>query len=363
MESSSESRNKKVYELLTIFLKHAQLDPTYSDPFNKEEVETLFDTTIWGHRELILTILLTKLVFKDYKPTEDLYAHHPRSVYEKPIRTALRENGIPHKKSGPLNVAKNIKRLNQDWARDKNDEKVALSAVSIAEKIEQSNSEQLKSFALAYISRYKLEAQKVKDLEVNLPAQENPIYISELCADLINDVPDGGATAQFIVGLLMEVNKDDRNSDVLVSGYLDSVSATNTTSKKPGDVIELLNNSEQELVYEITTKAFVDSRMIESHEAVVDYGKDIPDVFVICRPSDVPEALETTSTSLLMAYTQYKQLSYYFINIYQYIQSSLLFITAEARAAFYEQLIIYVNDTNRSEKVKVYFADWHKQKS
>lgn len=362
MENTADSRNSKIYELLSNYLKDALAEPTFNAPFDSSEIEVLFNTSIWGHRELVLTILLTKLVYADYKPTEDLYAHHPRSVYEKPIRAALRENGIPHKKSGPLNVAKNIKRLNMDWAKGKNDEKVAVSAVLISEKIENASNADLQDFAHAYISRYKHEAQRIKDLEVELPAQENPILIAELCSDLINNVPDGGATAQYIVGLLMEIGKDDRSSNVIVSGYLDSVSATNTTSKKPGDVIELLNNSGKELVYEITTKAFDDSRMMESHEAVSDYGKVIPDVFVICRPVDVPEALEMTPTSLLMSYTQYQQLSYYFINIYQYIQSSLLFITAEARTKFYQHLISYVNDTNTSEKVKVYFAEWHKAK-
>lgn len=354
-------RNERVYKLLTQYLDNAS-EPTFQPPFSADEVETLFTTPIWGHRELVLTVLMTRLLYPEYKATQNLYQYHPRSVYEKPIRTALREHGIPHKKSGPLNVAKNIKKLNIDWATDKNDEAVALAAVKIVEKIESVSPEALEHFASAYISRYNKEATRVKDMEVVLPPQENPLFISALCTDLINYAPDGGATAQFIVGLLMEAGRKSRNSDVTVSGYTDSVSATNTTSKKPGDIIELMNQSGKELVYEVTTKMFTDDRLIESHEAVRAYQRGVADVFVICRPVDVPEALETSPTAFLMASTQYEELSYYFVNIYDYIQAALLFITTDARRDFYNSLVTYVNDPNRAERVKVYFRTWHENR-
>lgn len=363
MENSATQRNDEILELLNSYLENALEMPIFKPPFDASEVEVLFTTPIWGHRELVMTILLTRMLYPDYKATVDLYEHHPRSVYEKPIRTAFRKYGIPHKKSGPLNVAKNIKRLNMDWATDKNDEKVAISAVKIVEKIEKVSASELGEFAAAYVTRYKQEASRVKDLEVKLSPQENPIYIAELSTDLINKVPDGGATAQYIVGLLMQVNNSARNSGVEVAGYLDSVSATNTTSKKPGDVIELISQSGKELVYEITTKAFNDDRLIESHESVMAYKRDITDVFVICRPADVPDAIETSPTSYLMASTQYKELSYYFVNIFQYIQSALLFTTTDSRREFYEKLTDYVNDINRAEKVKIYFKEWHEQKN
>lgn len=361
MKETTLSRDAKIYKLLSDYLAKADNSPSFNEPFDASEVETLFTTTIWGHREIILTVLLTRLVYPDFKASENLYKYHPRPVYEKPIRTALREHGIPHKKSAVLNVAKNITRLDMDWATAKNQEGVAVSVVKIVQKIEAVSSEDLKQFAAAYISRYNQEATRIKDLAVKLDPQENPIFIGQLCVDLINDVPDGGATAQFIVGSLMEMSNTARKSDVNVSGHLDSVSATNTTSGKPGDVIELLGSG-KELVYEITTKAFNDDRLIESHEAVTVYDKEIADVFVICTAADVPEALETTPTAYLMASTQYQQLSYYFVNIFQYIQSSLLFVPTESRRSFYSELVNYVNDTNRAEKVKVYFSDWHKRK-
>jgi hypothetical protein len=196
-------------------------------------------------------------------------------------------------------------------------------------------------------------------MEVTLPPQENPLMLTTLCTNLIDEVPDGGATAQFIIGLLMDMQKNDRASKVGISGYMDSVSTTNTTSKKPGDIIELMENSGAELVYEVTTKEFSDNRLIESHESVMAYSRNIADVFVICRPIDVPASLEKTPQSYIMASTQHKELSYYFVNIYDYIQSSLLFTTPDARKSFFNRLEAYVNEINRSESVKLYFKEWH----
>lgn len=138
---------------------------------------------------------------------------------------------------------------------------------------------------------------------------------------------------------------------------MDSVSTTNTTSKKPGDIIEKLADG-TELVYEITTKEFTDDRLLESYESVVSYGADIQDVVVICRPQDVPDSLEN-SQSYLRAATQYRELSYYFVDIYEYIRSTLLLLPPDARSSFYALLIEYVNKVDTAEKVKLYLKAWH----
>lgn len=355
---SATERNTKVYRLLGDFLKDKKAKIQFSKPFEPNEVESLFLTSIWGHREIVLTILLARLFDPKFKASEDFYACNPRSLFEQPIRKALREYGIPHRKSGPLNVAKNSKKINRDWATDKHGGEIAMNVVKIVKSIESVSNGALTKFASAYVARYRQEAKRIKEMEVNLPPQENPIHISKLCIDLINSVPDGGATPQIIVGLLMEAMNKDRKNDVVVSGHRDSVSTTNTTSKKPGDIIEKINST-SELIYEVTTKKFSDDRLIESHEAVMDYDQKLKDVFVICRPQDVPETLGNKGTSYIMATTQYRELAYYFVNIYDYIQSAILFLTPSGRKFFYEELIAYVNNTNTAEKVKKYFKQWH----
>src|SRR3989338_611580 len=310
---TAKQRDAKIYRTLVDFLKDKSTKVSFSKPFDSKEVESLFQTSIWGHREIILTILMARLLNPKFKASENFYACNPRSLFEHPIREALREYAIPHRKSGPLNVAKNSKKINKDWATDKHGGDIAMNVVKIVKKIESVSEKDLHEFAAAYAVRYKQEANRIKEMEVNLPPQENPIHISKLCIDLIDSVPDGGATPQIVVGLLMEAMNKDRKNDVVVSGHRDSVSTTNTTSKKPGDIIEKINN-EAELIYEVTTKKFGDDRLIESHEAVMAYNKKVKDVFVICRPEDVPETLSKGS-SYIMATTQYRELAYYFINI------------------------------------------------
>lgn len=355
---SAPKRNAEIYNILSNFLKDKKLAVQYFPPFDSVEVESLFQTSIWGHREIVLTILMARLFDAKFKASENFYACNPRSIFEQPIRKALREYGIPHRKSGPLNVAKNSKKINRDWATDKHGGEIAMNVVKIVKKIESVSPDALKKFASSYISRYRQEAKRIKEMEVNLPPQENPIHIAKLCIDLINSVPDGGATPQITVGLLMEAMNKDRKNTVIVSGHRDSVSTTNTTSKKPGDIIEKINGN-AELIYEITTKKFTDDRLIESHEAVMDYNAAIKDVFVICRPEDVPATLSNRKASYIMATTQYRELAYYFINIYDYIQSAIFFLTPSGRKFFYEELITYVNNINTAEKVKKYFKQWH----
>lgn len=358
---SANDRNTVVYTILKELLADESTTTKFKKPFSAELVEPLFQTSIWGHREIVLTIILARLFDSKFKASQNFYACNPRSLFEKPIRKALREYGIPHRKSGPLNVAKNTKKINRDWAADKHGGEIASIVVQLVKLIENATKAELKKFATAYVSRYKQEAQRIKELTVTLPPKENPIVISNLCIDLINNVPDGGSTPQIIVGLLMETYNENRKSEVEVSGHRDSVSTTNTTSKKAGDIIEKLSE-ETELIYEVTTKIFSDDRLMESHEAVMAYDKDIKNVFVICRPKDVPETLPHEGYgSLILAHTQYKELAYFFIDIYEYTQFLILFMSPEGKKSFYKKLLDYVNDINTSETVKRYFKKWHKE--
>lgn len=355
---SVKDRDTEIYKTLVGFLKDKKIKTNFPKPFDTAEVESLFSTTIWGYREVVLTIVMARLMNPKFSASKNFYECNPRSLFEHPIRKALREFSIPHKKSGPLNVAKNAQKINRDWATGKHGESVAMNVVSIVKKIENVSNKQLEQFAASYLARYKQEAKRVKNMEIKLPSQEDPIYIARLCFDLINAVPDGGATAQTIVGLIMETTAQNRRANVEISGHRDSVSATNTTSKKPGDIIEALADGSK-IIYEVTTKMFSDDRMLESHEAVMNYDRTIRDVLVICRPEDVPESQIWERKSYVMGATRHKELTYYFMNIYEYVGSNLILMTPSGREMFYEQLTKYINETNTSEKVKIFFKEWH----
>lgn len=358
----ASERNKYVYNALKeLFLKSSSTKYRFPSSIDGNLVELLFQTKVFGHREILLTIVMAMIYDPKYKATRDLYACNPRSLYEKPIRTVLREENVPHKKSGPLNVAKNTKSISKSWAAGKHEEHVALAVVDIVSKLEKLSKKDLQKFALAYVSRYRQEAIKVKELHVNVPVQENPVLLSKLCISLIKNVPDGGATAQTIIGLLLVASNKLRTSNrIQVEGHLDSVSTTNTTSKKPGDIIEYINDEDM-LIYEVTTKKFNEDRLRESHESVLAYDKNINSVFVVCENKDIPDMADRDLFSeelFIKAFVSFSGINYFFINIYEYMQSLLLFMTAQGRSLFFQELTSYINKVNTSEKVKKYFKLW-----
>lgn len=365
MKLSAEARNAKIHSLLADLIKEAKgrKEITHPSPFVKEEVEALFASHIWGHREITLTIILARMLDPKFKASEDFYASNPRSIYEHPIRELLRKHGIPHKKSGPLNVAKNSQRIDETWAHNKRGDGMALVVAKLVKKIEAASPAVLRKFALAYVQRYLLEAIKVAKLKHKVRSVEDPLYLYQLAHDMIVNVPDGGTTAQLIAGVLIENFNASHGNAVKTGGHTDSVSATNTTSGKPGDITEELKGSATR-IYEITTKAFSIDRMIESYEAIKAWDKEgkITEALVICRKEDVPaEATKLTSNPYLIGMTKYQDIIYYFVDVFAWTQERLLFMPATGRAKFYSDLAAHVNQLNTSEKVKRYFSEWHRE--
>lgn len=364
MRLTADERNKQIHNLFAAFIKQGKSKKAieYPAPFTKEEVEKLFTSHIWGHREILLTILLARILDPKFKASEDFYACNPRSIYEKPIRALLNANGIPHKKSGPLNVAKNIQKINAVWAHNKRGDGMALVTAELVAKIENVSKAKLEKFALAYVQRYLLEAKRVAKLKFKAQPTQDAFLLASLCKDIISDVPDGGAMPQLIVGLLIEHFNEGNGSRIKTSGHLDSVSTTNTTSKKPGDVVEEFPDGSGR-IYEITVKAFSTDRMMESYEAVraFDPKGTITEVFVVCRKQDVPDEAEGRSgSSYLLGSAKYQDVVYYFIDIYEWIKERLLFMPAEIRSKFYEDFVRHINQIGTSEGVKRYFSEWHR---
>lgn len=357
-------RNEKIYTLLQELVKKAKnSDYSFKKPFSKAEVETLFNSHIFGHREIILTIIVARLLDPKFKASKNFYECNPRAIFEGPIRKILRENGIPHKKSGPLNVAKNVQKINEDWADQKRGGDLAITVVQIVKKIEKASSSDLNNFAISFLKRYLQEAKKVEELKFVMGTQEDPIFLVNLCRDLIDEVPDGGTMPQKIVGLLLHSFVHDRGEKIRIEGFEDSVSTTNTTSKKPGDMMEIRSDG-TEVIYEVTVKKFSNSRMLESYESVRSYDKEskIREVFVLCREQDLPDGIELDkSLSIIFGNKILQDVRYYFVNLYGWIGEKLFFMSSNGRNQFYKLLVEYVNRPNTSEKVKLFFNKWHSQ--
>lgn len=351
-----KDRNTNV---LKILFNH--LEKVKTDNYNKYEdlykpIDTVFTTTSWGFRELILVITIAKFLNSDFKASEDLYACKPRALFEKPIREFLSDQGIPHRQSGPLNVAKNIDSIDENWAKGKRPENAAMAVVTLNNEIEKMNNNQLSDFLATLIDRFLQEAIRIDKLNISIDPIENPLLLHEMCKRLIDETPDRGNTPQRICGLVIKNYLESKESDVIVDNYEDSASTTNTTSNKPGDIIlEGFSNHIVE-VYEVTCKIFDNQRIQDSYNSIKfspeKYSDVLKEVYVICREQDCPE-LHTKYNSVSLFGTFVKEdITYYFINIYEWILIHLINMSKEYRKKFHGELSLYISNPNSSEDVK-----------
>ena len=108
---------------------------TIRDEISISQVLTdLIETNAKGFRGVVLTSLAGYHVDNNFNPLVDFYACNPRSIFEQAIWYVLTECNIPCGKSDPLNVAKNINKLDTNWAKDRRLEKAALAAVAFLER-------------------------------------------------------------------------------------------------------------------------------------------------------------------------------------------------------------------------------------
>ena len=113
--SSKHQRDLKVSKLMVDLLIKATKKEFQLDSSLLWKITQVCSTTAWGFREILLVICIARLLDSSYSPTTSLYACNPRALYEGPIRRELYEAGIPHRKSGPLNIAKATEGINRDF--------------------------------------------------------------------------------------------------------------------------------------------------------------------------------------------------------------------------------------------------------
>lgn len=118
--SISEKRNVKIDNLMEELIQKAQKDEFKIKTSEEWKLKTVCATTIWGFREILLVICVARIMDSSFSASTNFYACNPRALFEGPIRNALSRVGIPHRKSGPLNIAKATVGINQQWAGQSN---------------------------------------------------------------------------------------------------------------------------------------------------------------------------------------------------------------------------------------------------
>ena len=362
---NARERNAKVREMLNSYYVLANdVSHTIDESAYSESMDYLFTTTAWGFREIVLVVVMAMKLDKNYRASKGFYDCKPRGIYETPIKEFLIEKNIPHRQSGPLNIAKAAKGLDKAWAAQRDPQAVAEKVLDIIDYLEDKPStEKIDNVGVSLIRRLLNETQRVENLSVDLEPSEDPDKIFHLCYELITKTPDAGNTPQKISAFLLKNFHDSMGTGIVVTGEEDRASVTSTTSKKPGDVNEESADGEIYKVYEITVKSFGIPRIRDSYECVKAYNtannSDIDEIIVVCRKQDCPNDLTNGGTGLYLGKYEYQNITYRYFDIFEWISTLLQRMTKLGRLHFYNDLNDYISDINTAETVKVLWRQLH----
>lgn len=359
MVGSVEGRNKRVKEYVSSRLAAAASTSLGQKELaglvrEQEILDRLIPVGVAGFRGVVLTGMAGMHIDSRYSPTKDFYACNPRSIFEKGIYQALVEARVPCGKSDPLNVAKNQSTIDLAWASGRRPESAARAAVEYLTLLESSKG------TARYVLLERLFFQRLRDFGVAHAAthvahtyatDEAPIEFAKRLGRFAVECPEGGTIPQFLVGLLLEVLRT--NSNLQVGGVRESVYGTNTTSKKAGDLWETSKDSGAlETIYEITVKPVDEKRLDDCVESLVALGLQLLPVTFICRiPNDV-EGLVMEGNSL-----NHGGVNFQFLDIQDFIQTTYCLLTADQRAAYFEQLQTFIGDVNRKSSTRQYWSE------
>ncbi len=356
-----KERNERARSYVDTMLRKAksQTEDNFSD-FSKDLIlkKTLDDLIFVkanGFRGIVLTAIVGKFLNPNYDPINDFYACNPRSIFEQGIWYALRENGIPSGKSDPLNVAKNISLLDENWANGKRPESAAIAAVNFLRLLMSQPSDKYLALVGYFFYQLRLYAESVAAIEIEVVSGgDNSYKYAEKVADFVLRFPEAGTIPQYIVGKLLEYLNLDNG--VTVHGTSESVFGTNTTSKKPADIwtqqgTEILN------LYEVTVKKIDGKRLDDCIDSLVKLGISHKPVTFICRvpPDSFPTLRDTQGVAT------YKNKEFYVVDIMSFIFTSFAILSDTKIICFMNELVEFIQEVNRpvitKEGWKTIFAD------
>lgn len=356
---SAKSRNEKAKSYVLKKIKQIRLKPPLHllKKYKKEAaiLEQLIPIKANGFRGVVLTVIVGIDIDNNFDATNDFYACNPRSIFEQGIYFALEESGIPCGKSDPLNVAKNIQQLDENWAKRKKPESAAMAAVDYIRLL---NCNKKSALFEDLIDLFFMRLVQYADYNTsrNFPVstvtlQAPSIVIARKLSRFVLECSEGGSNTQYICGLLIRYLRQTNPMYRAVLGVEESVFGTNTTSKKPADIWEIYSNGSYGSLYEITTKAIDRKRLddcvsslklLELNSSIITFVCDIPDNLT---------SIETKDGCLI-----YKGTFFQFLDIRSFIVNIFCLLTHDERTRFILELQSYIFSTNRAVKSKEWWA-------
>lgn len=365
MIKKTNDRNSKVTNILdTLYIQAKDVSLKIDETPYKDNLDLLFSTAVWGFREILLVVIIGMKLDPTYRSSVELYACKPRAIYEGPIKDFLIQHNIPHRKSGPLNIAKATIGLNESWAAQRKPMGIANAVLKIIHYIENDDSpKRTTDVGTSLMRRFIAETIRVERLNFSISPSSDPEFLYNLCYELITKVPDSGNTPQKIAALLLLNFHNGMNTGIIVTGSEDRASVTSTTSKKPGDVNEESITGTIYKVYEITVKKFDLARIRDSYDAVTKYNEvnatNLNEIVVICRVQDCPPEMKKSKLKSYFGSLTHNEMIYYYWDIFEWVSDTLQRMTEVSRQSFYSDLNNYIRETNTAEAVKYYWRELH----
>jgi len=360
MTTTVDTRNYRAKQFVLECIEQARRKPltpviSRANSVELNLLQELIPISAMGFRGVVLTGIVGKYLDPSFNPLSDFYNCNPRSIFEHGIYYALQESGIPCGKSDPLNVAKNIQKLDYDWAKGRRPEAAARAAVDYLKLLDKAKGTD------AYENLLYLYFRKLIDFADYVSSQsaplvthhgEAPITAALRLAKFAVECPEGGTIPQFILGNLIELSRKSDSRYKAVLGVAESVFGTNTTSKKPADAWELLSDGKIGALYEITVK-IVDTKRLE--DCVENLRKlNLAENFVtfICRiPQDI------SSLPVIDGALNFKGVRFQFFDIHAFTITAYCNLPEYDRGMMMHRLESFVADVNRQLKTKQYWKE------
>ncbi len=339
-------------------------------PYTEENLRDLFQ---WkrirngkefakGFPGIVLTASIGRMIDPSYDPKNDFYGINPRPLFEQHIGPTLRDKyKAPMGKSDPLNVAKNAKVIDSEWAHGRRPEYAAKAAVFFIDWMRTASRADLENLVDLLIWCY-LALSRLYNRELpNIKAGISHFEAYALLMALIEKAPAGGDTPQVIVGSLLQAQHNIFDTSGFLDGVGESVNASNTTTGKAGDFTEIFNQNMR--IYEVTTKKIDIQRIFESADAVVNFLRNIDvqpktvEITFLC-PLDKVELEQNYKISPTNATFQFSGLRYSFVELNEWILFMLERIGAYGRSLALNDIAEYVQSPSTKLEVK---SVWEKQ--
>lgn len=331
--------------------------PEFTNDSNIYQMLTdLIEVNAKGFRGVVVTALTGIHLNESYDPLNNFYGCNPRSIFENGIWYALHENGIPCGKSDPLNVAKNVNLLNEDWAQGKRPQAAAMAAVNFLRIVIESKQKKRAELIDYFFYRLWKYSQSIADYQ--LADIERTAYSNQTIGTKLTDYtlkyPESGNLPQYLVSQLL--SSVFRISKVKVVGGDESVFGTNTTSKKPADIWLEVEGVPTNL-YEVTVKAVSQKRLDDSLDALRSTGHINHPVTFICRID-----LDVQTLNLVDGSLEYKGKRFDFIDYRSFCLSLFALLSEEECSTLLNNIAIYVQDKNISMRTKYGWNEFFENK-